>query len=622
MFDRNPNLSGCQIIAYDGSADSKWLMVAGIKAGAAGGPAQGCMQLYSVERKVSQPLSAHAGCFTTAKIKGRDDTAILFCFVEMKPDQKPKLHIIEVGKDKSAPGGVFRLAPQDLPVAADAAADFPVAVQASKSDIVYVVTKMGYVYLFDLHTGGVIFRNRFSETPVFAAVHHSTSGGVMTVSVKAGAVSVIKINEGTVVSYILNTLKNSALAMELSSRLGLAGADDLYSSEFESKLAAGDVVGAAKLAASAPGGALRTPATIERFKALPAAEGGQPPVLRYFATLMEHGKLNKAESIELAKPALQQGRAQLLEKWLKEDKLECSSELGDLVAAVDSNLALQVYMRGGDSHEKVVNGFLNAGEWSKIVPYAKQHGFRPNYLALLQTMVHQNPKPAQEFASQLVKHESGPLVEIPAVIDVFMGFNRLQECTSFLLDVLEEDRKDQGFLQTKLLEMNLLGGAPQVVDAILGSDMFHHFDKQHIAQLCERAQLYQRALELYSELPDIKRVLTYAQTMTPKFLESYFGELSAPNCLECLDEMLSNNLRGNLKVVVSVAQKYSEQLTAEELIKLFEAHNSYEGTDESIAWTRFARLDPVHSDIPTTGCVVPTRIVLLLGWHCQYVGRP
>ena len=35
----------------------------------------------------------------------------------------------------------------------------------------------------------------------------------------------------------------------------------------------------------------------------------------------------------------------MLEKWLKEDKLECSEELGDLVKAADPTLALSVYLR-------------------------------------------------------------------------------------------------------------------------------------------------------------------------------------------------------------------------------------------------------------------------------------
>ena len=34
-----------------------------------------------------------------------------------------------------------------------------------------------------------------------------------------------------------------------------------------------------------------------------------------------------------------------MEKWLKEDKLECSEELGDMVKTVDLTLALSVYLR-------------------------------------------------------------------------------------------------------------------------------------------------------------------------------------------------------------------------------------------------------------------------------------
>lgn len=59
----------------------------------------------------------------------------------------------------------------------------------------------------------------------------------------------------------------------------------------------------------------------------------------------QQGQLNKFESLELSRPVLQQGKKQLMEKWLKEDKLECSEELGDLVKQVDPTLALSVYLR-------------------------------------------------------------------------------------------------------------------------------------------------------------------------------------------------------------------------------------------------------------------------------------
>jgi clathrin heavy chain len=68
-------------------------------------------------------------------------------------------------------------------------------------------------------------------------------------------------------------------------------------------------------------GILRTVATIEAFKAAPAAPGGLSPILQYFGVLLERGELNKLESVELSRPVLVQGRKQLLEKWLKENKV-------------------------------------------------------------------------------------------------------------------------------------------------------------------------------------------------------------------------------------------------------------------------------------------------------------
>jgi len=399
---------------------------------------------------------------------------------------------------------------------------------------------------------------------------------VLAVTARTGQVLLLTLNTANLVSYVANTLRNQPLAMALAGRLGLGGADELYVAEFNRLLGAGDYEGAAKCAANSPAGILRTAATIARFQALPAPEGGQPPVLKYFATLMESGKLNKAESLELARPALAQGRVQLLEKWLTEDKITCSEALGDLVMPINAALALSVYLRAGDAHEKVVQAFLATGDYGKIVPYCAKTGYKPNFVFILQNLVHANPKAAQEFAVQLVKADGGALVEIPAVIDVFMQFSRLPECTAFLVDVLAGDKAEEGFLQTKVLEMNLLGGAPQVANAILGSNMFHHFDKQRVAVLCEKYQLYQRALELYGDIKDVKRVLAVAAgALDPTFLVNFFGTMTGDKVLEVLSEMLKNPMAEVL--VVKVAQQYSEQLSPEELIKLFETAKAYNG---------------------------------------------
>ena len=246
---------------------------------------------------------------------------------------------------------------------------------------------------------------------------------------------------------------------------------------------------------------------IESFKTAPAPPGGLSPILQYFGILLEKGELNHLESVELARPVLQQGRKQLLEKWLKENKVRncdhtypncdglllqitCSEELGDIVRLHDMTLALSVYLRANVPN-KVIACFAETGQTEKIVLYSKKVGYSPDYAALLQHIMRTNPEKGAEFATQLANDESGPLVDVERVVDIFMSQNMIQPATSFLLDALKENKQEQGHLQTRLLEMNHIN-APQVADAILGNEMFTHYDRPRIANLCEKAGLLQR----------------------------------------------------------------------------------------------------------------------------------
>ena len=71
-------------------------------------------------------------------------------------------------------------------------------------------------------------------------------------------------------------------------------------------------------------GILRTQQTIQQFQTVPPQPNQPSPLLQYFSTLLESSKLNKEESIELCKPVVMQGKKQLIEKWLKEDKVRSS----------------------------------------------------------------------------------------------------------------------------------------------------------------------------------------------------------------------------------------------------------------------------------------------------------
>ena len=86
----------------------------------------------------------------------------------------------------------------------------------------------------------------------------------------------------------------------------------------------------------------------------------------------------------------------------------------------------------------------------------------------------------------------------------------------------------------------------------MGNQMFTHYDKPHIAQLCEKAGLLQRALEHYTDIYDIKRAVVHTHMLNPDWLVNYFGSLSVEDSIECLKAMLQANIRQNLQVCVCV----------------------------------------------------------------------
>lgn len=144
----------------------------------------------------------------------------------------------------------------------------------------------------------------------------------------------------------------------------------------------------------------------------------------------------------------------------QQDKLECSEELGDLIQQVDANMALSVYLRA-NAAEKVVNSFSQRGEFDKMVAYASKVGYRCDYTVMLQNMVRTNPQGALAFAKKAATTEP-PQIDANVVVETFMSASLVQETTAFLLEALKNNKKEEGYLQTKLLEINLLGGSPQV----------------------------------------------------------------------------------------------------------------------------------------------------------------
>ncbi|CAL9051558.1 unnamed protein product [Musa banksii] len=579
VFDRAANLTNNQIINYRCDPSEKWLVLIGIAPGAPERPqlVKGNMQLFSVEQQRSQALEAHAASFATFKVVGKENPSTLICFASKTTNAgqiTSKLHVIELGAQPGCKPG-FTKKQADLFFPPDFADDFPVAMQIShKYSLIYVITKLGLLFVYDLETATAVYRNRISPDPIFLTAEASTIGGFYAIN-RRGQVLLATVNEATIVPFVSSQLNNLELAVSLAKRGNLPGAENLVVQRFQELFSQTKYKEAAELAAESPQDILRTPETVAKFQSVPVQAGQTPPLLQYFGTLLTRGKLNAFESLELSRLVVNQNKKNLLENWLAEDKLECSEELGDLVKTVDNDLALKIYIKARAT-PKVVAAFAERREFDKILIYSKQVGYVPDYLFLLQTILRSDPQGAVNFALMMSQMEGGCPVDYNTITDIFLQRNMIREATAFLLDVLKPNLPEHAFLQTKVLEINLVT-YPNVADAILANGMFSHYDRPQIAQLCEKAGLYMRALQHYTELLDIKRVIVNTHAIEPQALVEFFGTLSREWALECMKDLLLVNLRANLQIIVQTAKEYSEQLGVDACIKLFEQFKSYEG---------------------------------------------
>lgn len=579
---RHASLANCQIIDFVANKFLDWFAVVGIKQ--ENDRIVGKIQLYSKSRNVSQPIDGHVAQFATLKLNNEANSPVIQLFVtgtRSLTSTSGQLKIIEIEHDPKLPT-TYTKKSMDIFFPNDANNDFPLSIKISEQyGIIYLITKYGFIHLYELETGASIFVNRITSDSIFATTCYDNSNGIACIN-KQGQVLTVEISKINLIPYILSKLSNQDLAIKLSLRTGgmLKSNDDLLKTQFNTLLSENKYNDAAKIAASS--NALRTPETITRLKTIPVdttggSGNGISPLLIYFSILLDNNeKLNKNETMELVPPLLEQNRTQLFEKWLTQGNLDCSEELGDLVKQYNQNLALQCYLKS-NAYQKVLNTLVELKRFNEILPFCQSTGFQPNYSTLISGVSTAAPEQAVEFATMLLSNPTiASQIDLEKVADIFFSQNLTEQGTALLLDILKLDKPEMAHLQTRVLQINLQN-SPQVADAILGNKLFSHYDRPMIASLAEKAGLYQRALENYTDSTDIKRCIVHTNSISLDWLVTFFGQLNVQQSLACLGALMEDNMTQNIQIVVQVATKFSDLLGSETLIKLFEQHNSTEG---------------------------------------------
>lgn len=526
----------------------------------------GNVQLTSLAQNKSQFLEGYVACFGTTKVHDEFTESVLFAYAE-KTKLTGKITISEIGQlaDPSKKFKIFI----EMAYAESSDNDFPVYMMIEeKLGLIFLLTKFGFLFVFEISEGALILRSKITDSQILTGCEILSSKGILAVT-KNGNIVSLEVDEQPFVEFIKNSphIKNNLqVAKKLGLRAGLPGSEGFYLESFSRMYLAGQYDDAAKLVAKSPGTVLRNRETIEKFKSLPKPETGPHPILKYFFILMENTKLNDIETKEICNMVLQLNKPAMVTKWVEENKLNLTEELGDQMMAYDAKTAERIYQIIGSP--KLIQMKLRRGEIDSVVNSARPE----EVLAQIKSLALSDPTAALNLARGTAK--SGK-VAYQNVAEIFLNCNLTNELTSFSLENMPNNA-DFSNWQTMILEMNLKANA-SVAETILQTGKWTFFNKSRLAPLFEQKGLYIRALENYQDIKDIKRILlNNAMMIPPEYIKNYLCTgLAAEHIPSVLTEFLKYNR--NIKLAIEVAHAVYQKVGVKELTDVFESINAYDG---------------------------------------------
>lgn len=231
IFERDARLAGCHIMGYKVNNSGQWCFLYGIGTNEAK-QVIGNLQLYMIEKKQGQFLEGFVGAFAEMPVGASPTyTNSLFTFVEKKAtDPVTRIHVMEIGTPNGAEPKFKKTAEVTYPP--DVQGDFPVLLHSvDKYGLIFLITKFGYLFVYEAANAYLIYRQRITDSWIFAAVRNPKTDGMIAIN-RNGQMLAINVDQNAVISYIMNQCKhipdNVGVAFKLATRHSLPGADDLF----------------------------------------------------------------------------------------------------------------------------------------------------------------------------------------------------------------------------------------------------------------------------------------------------------------------------------------------------------------------------------------------------------
>jgi clathrin heavy chain len=113
----------------------------------------------------------------------------------------PKVHISEIGTPLA--GATKHKKNADFPLDPQFPKDFPVVMQVCKKyGLLFLVTKMGFFYAYEITQTQLLYKTRISDSPVFVGARDSKEDGIYVIA-KNGNVILTRAEKSALLPYLL-----------------------------------------------------------------------------------------------------------------------------------------------------------------------------------------------------------------------------------------------------------------------------------------------------------------------------------------------------------------------------------------------------------------------------------
>lgn len=114
---------------------------------------------------------------------------------------------------------------------------------SQKYGLLFLITKFGFLFVYELTSAQCIYRTRISQDTIFVGAKNTKNDGVYAINKQGNLIS-ISVDENNLLGYMMQNCQNiqnvSQLAFTLASRYKLPGANGMFVEQFNKALAQND----------------------------------------------------------------------------------------------------------------------------------------------------------------------------------------------------------------------------------------------------------------------------------------------------------------------------------------------------------------------------------------------